>query len=92
MALGNCIGVTRGGRNTKLHAICDTKGRPCVLLLTSGYIHDYNVAQACIEAKPPSAELVADKGMIARPCAYSSPGAAFSAVMPPRRNRKIQYD
>ena len=56
------IGRTKGGRNTKLHAVCDEKGRPCVLLLTPGNVHDCKVAQLCIEAMPPSAELVADKG------------------------------
>lgn len=31
-ALAHGIGRTKGGRNTKLHAVCDEKGRPCVLL------------------------------------------------------------
>jgi transposase len=56
------IGRTKGGRNTKPHAVCDEKGRPCVLLLTPGNVNDCRVAQRCIEAMPPSAELVADKG------------------------------
>ena len=38
------------------------KGRPLVLLLTPGNVHDCKVAQRCIEAMPPAAELVADKG------------------------------
>ena len=42
--------------------VCDEKGHPCVLLLTPGNVHDCKVAQLCIEATPPSAELVADKG------------------------------
>ena len=60
--MANGIGQTRGGRNTKLHAVCDVKGRPCVLLLTPGNAHDMRVAQQCIAAMPPSAELVGDKG------------------------------
>ena len=44
------------------HAVCDAKGRPLVLLLTPGNVHDCKVAQRCIEAMPPAAELVADKG------------------------------
>ena len=31
-------GRTKGGRNTKLHAVCDAKGRPLVLLLTPGNV------------------------------------------------------
>ena len=61
-ALAHGIGRTKGGRNTKLHAVCDAKGRPLVLLLTPGNVHDCKVAQRCIEAMPPAAELVADKG------------------------------
>jgi putative effector of murein hydrolase len=27
-ALAHGIGIAKGGRNTKLHAVCDEKGRP----------------------------------------------------------------
>lgn len=59
--LANGIGQTRGGRNTRLHAICDIRGRPCILLLARGNAHDMRVAKHCIAAKPPSVELVGDK-------------------------------
>src|SRR3546814_1926644 len=55
-ALAHGIGRTKGGRNTKLHAVCDEQGRPCVLLLTPGNVHDCKVAEQCIAAMPPSAE------------------------------------
>ena len=55
------IGTTKGGRNTKLHAVCDDKGRPHVLLLTPGNTHDAKVAMLAINAVPPSQYLVADK-------------------------------
>jgi transposase len=61
-AMAHGIGRTKGGRNTKLHAVCDAIGRPHVLLLTPGNLHDCKVARLCIEALPPTAELVADKG------------------------------
>jgi transposase len=57
----NGIGQTCGGRNSKIHAVCDVKGHPCVLMITSGNVHDMTVAKACIAAMPPSAELVGDK-------------------------------
>ena len=44
-ALAHGIGRTKGGRNTKLHAVCDAKGRPLVLLLTPGNVHDCKVGQ-----------------------------------------------
>ena len=90
--MANGIGITRGGRNTKLHAVCDAKGRPCVLLLTPGNVHDCKVAQRCIEAMPPSAELVADKGYDSQALREWLAERGTQAVIPPRRNRKIQYD
>ena len=63
-ALAHGIGLTRGGRNTKVPAVCDEQGRPCVLLLAPGNVHDCKVAEQCIEALPPSAELVADKPVL----------------------------
>lgn len=60
--LAHGIGRTKAGRNAKLHAVCDDKERPLVLLLRPGNVHDRKVAKRCIEALPPSSELVADKG------------------------------
>lgn len=90
-ALANGIGRTKGGRNTKLHAVCDEKGRPVVLLLTPGNVHDCKVAQRCIEAMPPSAELVADKGYDSKPLREWLAERGTEAVIPPRKNRTIQY-
>lgn len=90
--LAHGIGRTKGERNTKLHAVCDEKGRPCVLLLTPGNVHDCKVAQLCIEAMPPSAELVADKGYDSQALREWLVERGTKAVIPPRKNRKIQYD
>ncbi len=91
-ALAHGIGRTKGGRNTKLHAICDLKGRPLVLLLPPGNVHDCKVAKACIEAVPPSAELVADKGYDSKALREWLDERGTTAVIPPRKNRKVQYD
>ena len=64
-ALAHGIGRTKGGRNTKLHAVCDEKGRPFVLLLTPGNVHDCKVAQRCIEALPPSDSNSLDRSIVA---------------------------
>ena len=86
------IGRTKGGRNTKLHAVCDEKGRPCVLLLTPGNVHDYKVAQLCIRAMPPSAQLVADKGYDSQALREWLDERGTKAVIPPCKNRKVHYD
>ena len=60
------IGRTKGGRNTKLHAVCDAKGRPLVLLLTPGH-------------------------STAGPRGHGDLERGTTAVIPPRKNRKVQY-
>jgi transposase len=89
--LAHGIGRTKGGRNTKLHAVCDSKGRPLVLVLTPGNTHDCKVAQHCIEALPPSAELVADKGYDSRALREWLEARGTTPVIPPRSYRKVQY-
>ena len=86
------IGRAKGGRNTKLHAVCDEKGHPVVLLLTPGNVHDCKVAQCCIEAIPASAELVADKGYDSKDLRDWLEQRGTKPVIPPRKNRKVQYD
>jgi transposase len=90
--LANAIGQTRGGRNTKLHAICDSNGRPHVLLLTPGNVHDMRVARICIEALPPSAELVADKGYDSNDLRAWLAERGTRAVIPPKRHRRVKLD
>lgn len=60
--LAHGIGVTKGGRNTKLRAVCGETGRPHVLLLTPGNTHDAKVAIQTINAVPLSRYPVAGKG------------------------------
>ena len=40
-----CIGITRGGRNTKIHAVVDGIGYPIHIQLSSGNISDVSIAQ-----------------------------------------------
>ncbi|MEG9883274.1 MAG: IS5 family transposase [Hyphomicrobiales bacterium] len=91
-ALTHVIGRTKGGRNTKLHAVCDGKGRPLVLLLRPGNVHDCRPARPCLEAMPPAGELVADKGYDSKEPRKWLQEHATSVVIPPRKNRKLQYD
>lgn len=57
------IGMTKGGRNTKIHAICDEKGRPMSVELTAGNVNDCTTAISLIDRMPAGAKaLLADKG------------------------------
>ena len=48
--LSRHIGRTRGGLNSKLHAVCD--GKPLILLLTAGQASDYRGADMVLPALP----------------------------------------
>src|SRR5258708_9563146 len=55
------IGRSRGGRNTKVHAIADAKGRLLSILLTGGEAHDCPVAQRLIRRNKAAEKLLGDK-------------------------------
>jgi len=88
VGLAHGIGLTKVGRNTKLHAVCGAKDRPVVLPLTPGNVHDYKVAQLGIDAMPPPDELVADKGYDSQALREWLVERGTQPVIPPRKNRK----
>jgi transposase len=54
------VGRSRGGRNTKIHALADAKGRLIAILLTGGEAHDYPVAERLIRRVKPPEHLLGD--------------------------------
>jgi len=86
--LAHGIGRTNGGRNTKLHAICDGQGRPLALLLTPGNVHDCKPASCLIETLPPAAQLVADKAYDSLPLRQWLVARGTTPVIPPRKNSR----
>ena len=58
-----CIGVSRGGRSTKIHAVVDALGNPIHVQLSAGNVHDVKVAQEMLEAVKlrPGMAVLADK-------------------------------
>lgn len=61
-------------------------------MLTPGSVNDCKVARRCIEALPPSAELVGDKGYDSKELRDWLEERGTTPVIPPRKNRKLQYD
>jgi Transposase DDE domain len=55
-------GRTKGGLNSKLHAVCDSRGRPLVMLLSEVQMSDYKGAALMLPAMPKAKQLLADKG------------------------------
>ncbi|WP_268870857.1 IS5 family transposase [Actibacterium mucosum] len=59
---GRLIGRTKGGMNTKLHAICDSQGRPLNLFATAGQVSDYIGARVLLSSLPDVDWLLGDRG------------------------------
>ena len=55
------VGRSRGGRNTKIHALADVKGRLIAILLTGGEAHDCPIAERLIFRVKPSKRMLGDK-------------------------------
>ncbi len=56
-ALPRYIGRTKGGLNSKLHAVCDSEGRPRTLFLSAGQVRDQTGAAAVLSQLPPDKAL-----------------------------------
>ncbi len=56
------IGPTKGGRNSKIHAIADKFSRPFALILAPGNTADCTMAEECAGLIPGIKERLADKG------------------------------
>ena len=55
------IGVSRGGRNTKVHALTDRHGRPLAFVLTPGQAADCRAAEQLLGALPRRCIVHADR-------------------------------
>lgn len=60
-ALLQAIGISRGGRNSKLHALTDGEGRPLRFLLTGGQVADCRAADALLDDLAAGTIVLADK-------------------------------
>lgn len=91
---GRLIGRTKGGMNTKLHAVTDAQGRPIRLHVTAGQISDYTGAAALIETLPKVDWLLADRGYDADWFRKRLKDKEIKPCIPGRKNRKkpITYD
>jgi len=59
---GRLIGQTKGGMNTKLHAVTDTGGRPIRFFITAGQVSGYTGAMALLGDLPDAEWLLGDRG------------------------------
>jgi len=85
------IGRSRGGRNTKIHALADAKGRLLSFLLTGGQAHDCPPAQRLIRRVKAAAKLLGDKAYDSAPLRQWLGDRGTKAVVPNKSNRKQPF-
>ena len=80
--------------NTKLHAICDSQGRPIDLFLTAGPVSDYIGARALISGLPKVKWLLGDRGYDADWFGEALQDKKIRHCIPGRKKRKtpVRYD
>ena len=91
---GRLIGRTKGGMNTKLHAICYSQGRPIDLFVTAGQVSDYIGARALLSGLPKVKWLLGDRGYDADWFREALQDKGIRACIPGRKKRKtpVKYD
>ena len=85
------IGRSRGGRNTKIHAIADAKGRLLSILLSGGEAHDCPVAQRLIRWTKAAKKLLGDKAYDSAELRQWLNDRGTKVVVPNRSNRKRPF-
>ena len=80
--------------NTKLHATCDSHGRPMDLFVTAGQVSDYISARALLGGLPKVDWLLGDRGYDAEWFREALQDKGIRACIPGRKQRKtpVRYD
>ncbi|MDV2968793.1 IS5 family transposase [Nitratireductor aquimarinus] len=92
--VGRLIGRTKGGMNTKLHAVSDANGRQISFFITAGQVSDYTGAAALLDELPRAKWLLADRGYDADRYRDALQAKGITPCIPGRksRNKTIKYD
>ncbi|MGZ5260370.1 MAG: IS5 family transposase [Burkholderiales bacterium] len=85
------IGRSRGGRNTKIHAVADAKGRLLAVLLTGGQAHDCPPAQRLIRRTKAARKMLGDKAYDSTELRQWLRQRGTKPVVPNRSNRKQPF-
>jgi transposase len=85
------IGRSRGGRNTKIHAIADARGRLLSILLSGGEAHDCPLAERVIRRTKAAEQLLGDKAYDSAPLRQWLKDRGTKAVIPNKINRKLPF-
>jgi len=80
--------------NTKLHAVCDSQGRPLNLFVTAGQVSEYIGARALLGSLPNVEWLLGDRGYDADWIREALKDKGIRAYIAGRKQRKtaVRYD
>ena len=84
-------GRSRGGRNTKVHALADAKGRLIAILLSGGEAHDCPLAERLIRRVKSPERLLGDKAYDSAELREALDERGTKPVIPNRCNRKQPF-
>lgn len=82
------IGISRGGRNTKVHAVTDRQGRPLAFLLTPGQAADCRAAEHLLNALPRRCIVHADRAYDSNRIRDLIQEQGAVPNIPPKRNQR----
>ncbi|ASD33466.1 IS5/IS1182 family transposase [Lactiplantibacillus plantarum] len=86
------IGLSRGGRTTKIHAVVDGLGNPLRFILTGGQVHDSQVASELLEGFDISqSNIIADKAYGTAKLRQYIEDKAGVYTIPPKENTKDKW-
>jgi transposase len=86
------IGRTKGGLNSKLHAVVNDEGKPIVMALTAGQLSDHIGAKIIYPQLPNAKTLIGDKGYDSDEFRAALEARGICSCIPPRAKRKNPAD
>lgn len=86
-----CLGRSKGGFTTKIHATIDALGQGLRFILTPGQRNDVTQGENLIRGIL-AENIIADKGYDSNALVETIENQGSIAVIPPKRNRKIQRE
>ena len=80
------IGISRGGRSTKIHAVVDSKGRPLNFIVTGAQVHDSQVVDEVLDTPRSPLAVCADKAYDSAKVRQGIKDGGALPVIPSRSN------
>ena len=78
--------------NSKLHVVCDSKGRPIQMYLSAGQTSDFTGAAGLLSTLPAAKVLLADRGYDANWFRNALIDKGIIPCIPSKKNRKVQIE